>query len=114
MELTIFDIFEGLRVISIITLIVQIVVLVCFFILVSNVSKIKNHLLYDKDTYDYYVKMAKEEMFVGNNALYREYLLRAKYKIKLELDKAEYYTPEYIESCNKKIENIEQKLKEQA
>lgn len=94
--------------------ILQLIVLICFFVLVSDVSKIKKSLLSEKK-FDELIKMAEEEKFIGNFAKYKEYLLRAEYKIKCLIDGLqdnELYNAQYIKQYEKHIEDIEKKLDE--
>ena len=63
--------------------IIQLFTLIVFFIMASNISKIKKHLLRMVDDGGYmYFNMAKEELYVGDKEKSKDLLLRAKYQYK--------------------------------
>lgn len=106
---------SGVDLLIIITAILNLIMIICFFVLVANVSKIKKALYRDEDYYDLLEK-ADEEEFIGNIMEYRELLLRAKWKIQKRLkflasdvpvinnDRA--YLEEKIAEIDAKLNNI--------
>jgi len=64
--------------------IVQIIVLIVFFNMASNVKQIRQKLSKTKGISEY-LSTADEEKFIGNELGYRENLLRAKYLLDLRV-----------------------------
>lgn len=69
---------EGMIFAIVIACIIQVVVLVVFFVMAKNISTIKKHIT-NNLTVIKYTHMADEEIYIGNKEKAKEYLLRAKY-----------------------------------
>ncbi len=99
---------------SIIQIILELALLICFFVLVFDVSKIKKALYCDENYFDL-LKRADEEKYIGNMMEYREYLLRAEWRMhkKIESLKSDspFENPE-IKFLEGQILEIEEKIKE--
>lgn len=95
--------------IIIIGVIVEVITLIVFFVMASNVASIKKNLC--NTSAEEYMRMAGEEEFVGNKLKAKEYLMRAKYRY--EVAKETYYLPNGLE-CDRRviIAQIEKKISE--
>jgi hypothetical protein len=73
---------EIMGVVFVVVGLIQIVTLIMFFIMVGNISTIKNTILKfgDGETVEYLIYKADEETYIGNTDKAKEYLLRAKHK----------------------------------
>ena len=93
----------------IIVAIIQIITLIVFFVMASNIGKIKNHLLH-KASGDDFLAMASLEEYLGNKEKAREHLLRAKYRIKTSENEEEWdaTTGKY----ENRLDKIDKKLSE--
>lgn len=61
--------------------IIQVIILIVFCVMASNVSKIKKYLTIGDDHPGLrYRKMAREERYIGNKEKAKEYLMRARYQ----------------------------------
>lgn len=63
----------------IITGIIQVITLIVFFVMAANLASIKNNLYYEDPPVSKYMRMADEEIYIGDKQKAKEYLLRAKY-----------------------------------
>lgn len=66
--------------------IIQIITLTVFFVMASNVSKIKKHIDPDKRAGIRYFEMAQEEIYLGNKEKAKEYLLRVKFHYEVRME----------------------------
>lgn len=101
----------------IIAAIIQIITLIVFFIMANNVSKIKK-ILRKEFSFDEYIEMSNEELYVGNTTKAKELLLRAEYPLqkvlkRIELDTINEYESEKKEIAEKmkKIQNLLNRMK---
>ena len=69
-----------LETIIILQVILELVTLVAFFVLVYNVSAIKNKIE-SQDDVPQFMEKAKEEEFLGNIDKAKEYLLKSKFRL---------------------------------
>ncbi len=99
--------------IIIIGAIIQLALLIVFFVMASNVSKIKKHLLKTDATGERYFNKAQEEIQIGHKEKAKEYLLRAKYyyEVKHEGATGSYRSDgAWIWDPNKKVTEIDEQL----
>lgn len=100
---------ELLSIIPVVAAIVQIIILVVFFVMAKNVSEIKKNIN-RKPSIKEYLDMAGEEKYVGNKEKAKEYFLRAKYHTeKLGIQT---YIPEFSTYANQIINKIEKEISE--
>lgn len=97
--------------IIIIGVIVEVITLIVFFVMVSNVASIKKSLC--NTSAEEYMRMAGEEEFIGNKTKAKECLLRAKYKFSFcegEAWKGVEYEGEEYESTEEIIAVLDKKI----
>jgi hypothetical protein len=102
-----------IEVFSIICGIVQLIAVIVFFVMASNVYKIRT-ILERKISPNDLIKDAKLERYLGNNLKAKEYLLRAKYIREIELSEiGDYYVNDEKKSrIQGEIDKIDVMLKE--
>lgn len=108
---------EDLSTILIIAGILNFIVLIVFFTMAGNISKILKHLT-KRNSYINYVDLAEEEYYLGNKEKAREYLLRAELNAKKSIEKVEKIVAPSLganfkdfEEIKKDLEEISEKLK---
>lgn len=77
---------DDLKVILIIGAIINIIVLIVFFVMAGNISDIKK-MLSKGFSYEEYMEMSNEEIHIGNKEKARELLLKADYRAKKDYNK---------------------------
>ncbi|MFA6335082.1 MAG: hypothetical protein WCX48_05920 [Bacteroidales bacterium] len=93
---------EEINVILVIAAIIQLVTLVVFFVMASNVSAIKNELKKEFSSTDY-IEQSNEEKYVGNKAKAKEWLLRAEYNLQKRFEKIKYISSPWEKEEREKI-----------
>lgn len=100
---------EELQTILIIGAIINIIVLIVFFVMASNVSKILKHLT-KRNNYTNYLDLAAEEIYIGNKEKAKEYLLKAEFNAKITYEKLKILVIPALGESNKEIEETKKDL----
>jgi len=107
---------EDLDSILILAAIIQLITLIVFFVMASNVSAIKKEMTKTL-TLDQYIDKSNEEKFIGNKAKAKEWLLRAEYNLLKEKEEVRKMSSEYmlesnLSNVNKLIDKVSNLMKE--
>lgn len=107
---------EDLQTILIIGAIINIIVLIVFFVMAGNVAAIRKELTKTL-TIEQYIDKSNEDKFIGNNVEAEKWLMRAIYELNKELKTvketySEYYLETRVSEINKKIEDINLLIKD--
>lgn len=89
--------------------VIQLIFLIVFFVMASNVSKIRKHLVAELQGKRYF-EIAQEEIYIGNKDKAKEYLLRAKYRY--EVMEENYYVNGELSPPSIIIKKIDKLLSE--
>lgn len=102
---------DDLYTVLIIGAIIQIAILIVFFVMAGNVAAIKRKVLENQSFQDY-IDKSNEEKFIGNYTNAKEWLLKAEYRLLKKKEEINDTTPSYLieyrlMDINKHLQQIE-------
>lgn len=100
----------------VIVAIIQIITLIVFFVMASNVSAIKKEMTKTLSL-DQYIDKSNEEKFIGDIVKAKEWLLRAEYSLLKDKEEVRKMSSEYmletnLSNINKLIDKVSNLMKE--